>query len=81
MQRFEGSGLASSSSMPSFAGLASSVCMLLVGFLVGHFELHTTVPTQLVTSFTQMEHKVRAALLRAQHAKLRCTRALCPRGC
>ena len=64
--------------MPSFAGLASYACMLLVGFLVGHFELHTTVPTQLVTSFTQMEHKVRAKLLllHARHAKLRCTRAV-----
>jgi hypothetical protein len=45
--------------MVSFGGLASSGCMLFVGFLVGHFELHTTVPTQLVTSFSDMEHKVR----------------------
>ena len=47
--------------MVSFGGLASSLCMLLVGFLVGHFELHTTVPTQLITSFAEMEHKVRPA--------------------
>ena len=59
-------GSSSTPSMPSFAGLASYACMLLVGFLVGHFELHTTVPTQLHVS--QMEHKVRA--------KLRCTRAV-----
>lgn len=45
--------------MPSFAGVASSMAMLLLGFLVGHYELHTTLPTQLITSFTQMEHKVR----------------------
>ena len=44
--------------MVSLWGLASSLCMLLLGFLVGHFELHTTVPSQLVSSFTHMEHKV-----------------------
>ena len=49
----------------SVAGVVSSMCMLLVGFLVGHFELHTTLPTQVVVSFTEMEHKVRRAHPRA----------------
>ena len=44
--------------MASLWGVASSLAMLLLGFLVGHFELHTSVPSQLVASFTHMEHKV-----------------------
>lgn len=44
--------------MGSLSGLGSSLLMLLAGWLVRHYELHSTVPSQLLASFTHMEHKV-----------------------
>ena len=38
--------------------MGSSLLMLLAGWLVRHYELHSTVPSQLLASFTHMEHKV-----------------------
>ena len=48
--------------MPSITAIGSSILILLLGFIIGRFELHTTVPTTLVDSFTNMAHKVRAPL-------------------
>ena len=45
--------------MPSITAIGSSILILLLGFIIGRFELHTTVPTTLVDSFTNMAHKVR----------------------
>ena len=43
--------------MPSVAAVGTSIVMMLVGFMVGRFDLHTTVPSQVIDSFTEMEHK------------------------